>query len=393
MHIIKTLRSSSNLQVDEIDAALQKWVISMQPKRRDWLNVLKEFDNKLERLLYFKISEWGIEQNWFEAGLRDYTKLIDRYGKDSNVVGAERTLHAMEERGIIPDLGTYTVMIAAYGRVKMLSRVHELVQELSLTGLELDAVFYKTVIVAYGSAGLVKEAEDVVTSMESAEVSGGLNAYLALLTAYGRLGRASDAQRIFDRMHLKGFRGDLKAFTALMEAYSNAKDYSNAELIFQSLRAARLNPDDRALASLISMYASANMLPRVAEVLGEFEKAIGPSTLTSLIGWFGKAGLVEEAKTCFQELKRKGLPMSDKAYANMFAAYARAGELELADSVWVAIEEDGIVLDDRACGLIMEGLAAGPFHEQGQKFFLSELQARGWEPPSDLRVALGEVGA
>lgn len=56
MHIVITLRSLSNLQADKIESALQKWVSSMQPKRKDWLNVLKEFDNKLERLLYFKVQ-------------------------------------------------------------------------------------------------------------------------------------------------------------------------------------------------------------------------------------------------------------------------------------------------------------------------------------------------
>jgi hypothetical protein len=56
MHIVKTLRSSRSLQAHDIDAALQKWVISMQPKRKDWLYVLKEFDNNLERPLYFKVG-------------------------------------------------------------------------------------------------------------------------------------------------------------------------------------------------------------------------------------------------------------------------------------------------------------------------------------------------
>lgn len=64
MHIVKTLRSlASNLQTDEIDAALQKWVVSMQPTRKDWLTVLKEFDNKLERLLFFKVWHWFLD-NW-----------------------------------------------------------------------------------------------------------------------------------------------------------------------------------------------------------------------------------------------------------------------------------------------------------------------------------------
>jgi hypothetical protein len=36
----------------------------------------------------------------------------------------------------------------------------------------------------------------------------------------------------------------------------------------------------------------------------------------------------------------------------------------------------------------VEGLLAGQFHEQGQKFFLAALQARGWEPPSDLKLNL-----
>ena len=55
LHIIKTLRSLGHLQLHKIDAVLQKWVTITQPKRKDWLNVLKEFDNKVERPLYFKV--------------------------------------------------------------------------------------------------------------------------------------------------------------------------------------------------------------------------------------------------------------------------------------------------------------------------------------------------
>ncbi|XP_024387286.1 uncharacterized protein [Physcomitrium patens] len=393
LHIVKILRSSSNLLPDEIDATLQKWVTSMQPNRKDWLTVLKEFDNRLERLLYLKIFEWGLLQSWFEAGVRDYTKLIDKYGREGNVVEAEQMFRIMEERGIPADLGAFTVLIAAYGRAKMLEKVKQVLQDVSLAGLELDAVFYKTVIVAYGSVGMPKEAEDVLSSMESAGVPDGKDAYLALLNAYGRLGHASDAQRVFDRMHLKGFRGDLKAFTALLEAYSNAQDYANAELVFQSLRAAGLKPDDRALASMVSVYAKANMLNRAAEVIVELEGAgmrFGPVTLTSLIGWFGKAGLVEEAKHCFQELKRKRLPISGKAYANMFAAYARAGELETAGSIWASIEEAGIELDHRECAVMAEALLAGKVHEQSVEIFFEALQARGWKSLTAVEVAVAD---
>lgn len=42
---------------DVIEAALRRWVVSMSPKRKDWLEVLKQFENAPDRSLYFIVRD------------------------------------------------------------------------------------------------------------------------------------------------------------------------------------------------------------------------------------------------------------------------------------------------------------------------------------------------
>ncbi|KAG8048808.1 hypothetical protein GUJ93_ZPchr0009g462 [Zizania palustris] len=56
------------------------WVKAMNPKRADWLLVLKELTT-MESLLLAEVLEHELLEDSFEANVHDYTKPIDIYGK------------------------------------------------------------------------------------------------------------------------------------------------------------------------------------------------------------------------------------------------------------------------------------------------------------------------
>lgn len=55
MHAVKFLLGCKEQEQgrDVIETALRRWVVSMSPKRKDWLEVLKQFENAPDRSLYF----------------------------------------------------------------------------------------------------------------------------------------------------------------------------------------------------------------------------------------------------------------------------------------------------------------------------------------------------
>ncbi|KAG8095106.1 hypothetical protein GUJ93_ZPchr0012g20582 [Zizania palustris] len=65
---------------DMLVLLLAFWVKAMNPKRVDWLLVLKELTT-MESLLLAEVLKHELLEDSFEANVRDYTKLIDIYGK------------------------------------------------------------------------------------------------------------------------------------------------------------------------------------------------------------------------------------------------------------------------------------------------------------------------
>lgn len=57
MHVIRDLRIWMSNAGDEesLFRILDQWVSKMSPERRDWLDVLKDFDNKRDRGILFKV--------------------------------------------------------------------------------------------------------------------------------------------------------------------------------------------------------------------------------------------------------------------------------------------------------------------------------------------------
>ncbi|KAL2514982.1 Pentatricopeptide repeat-containing protein [Forsythia ovata] len=89
-----------------ISFMLAAWVKSMNPQRANWLSGFNDS----------QVVEHAFTEESFEANVRDYTKMIHGYAKQTKLQEAENTLLAMKNRGFICDQVTLTALIHMYSK-------------------------------------------------------------------------------------------------------------------------------------------------------------------------------------------------------------------------------------------------------------------------------------
>ncbi|KAK7317163.1 hypothetical protein RJT34_01158 [Clitoria ternatea] len=104
-----------------------------------------------------KVAEHALLEESFEANVRDYTKIINYYGKHNLLEDAENTLVVMKQRGFICDQVVQTTMVDLYSKAAHLDRAKEYFEEIKLLGEHMDKRSYGSMIMAYISAGMPEE--------------------------------------------------------------------------------------------------------------------------------------------------------------------------------------------------------------------------------------------
>ncbi|TVT98006.1 hypothetical protein EJB05_56723 [Eragrostis curvula] len=289
---------------ENLGALLAFWVKAMKPKRADWLLVLKEL-KAMDSPLLTEVLEHALQEDSFEANVRDYTKLIHIYGKRKLLQKAETAFHAMKSRGFPCDQVMLTALMDMYSKAGDLSRAKEIFQEIILLGLPLDKRAYGSMVMAYIRADMLDKAEDLIKGMEDQQTFAGKEVYKALLRAYSYKGDSDGAQRVFDAIQFAGIVPDTKLCALLVNAYCLSGRIDEATCVIRNMLSVELKPCDKCIALVLSAYEKVNRLERALEFLTELEEngvAIGQEPSHLLAAWFGRLGIVHEVEQALKDL-------------------------------------------------------------------------------------------
>ncbi|KAK9273198.1 hypothetical protein L1049_018005 [Liquidambar formosana] len=294
-------------QKTSLSDLLAAWVKIMKPRRADWLSVLKELW-KLDHPMLFEVAELACLEQSFEANIRDYTKLIDSFGKENRLQDAENTLLAMKRRGFTCDQVILTAMIHMYSKAGNLKLAEETFEEIKLLGQPLDKRSYGSMITAYIRAGMPDQGEILLKEMESLEIYAGREVYKALLRAYSMTGDTEGAQRVFDAIQFAGIVPDVKLCGLLINAYGVAGQSEKARIAFENLRRAGLEPSDKCVALMLAAYEKENKLNKALDFLIDLERdgiMVEKEGSEILARWFLRLGVVEEVELVLRDYAAK----------------------------------------------------------------------------------------
>ncbi|XP_019055614.1 PREDICTED: pentatricopeptide repeat-containing protein At1g01970-like isoform X2 [Nelumbo nucifera] len=290
-------------QKTSLSQLLDAWVKIMKPKRADWLAVLKEM-RRMEHPLLLEVMDLALVQESFEANVRDYTKIIDGYGKQNRLHDAESVFQTMKNRGFTCDQVILTAMIQMYSKAGCLRLAEATFEEIKLLGLPLDKRAYGSMIMGYVRAGRPNHGECLLREMEAQKIYAGREVYKALLRAYSTIGDTKGAQRVFDAIQFAGIAPDIKLCALLINAYAVAGQSDDARSVFENLRNAGLEPSDKCVALMLAAYEKENKLKKALDLLIDLEKEgimVGKEASEILVGWFRRLGVVGEVELVLRE--------------------------------------------------------------------------------------------
>lgn len=289
---------------DDPSELLSQLKENLKPRRVDWLAILQQL-NESNKSIYFKATEIALNEESFEASIRDYTKLLDGYARKDRLEDAERVLKTMTEKGFDRDAVTCSALIHMYSKTGNLDQAREAFEQIRALGLQPDQKAYGSMIMAYVQAGLPKAGEALMREMEAKDIKPGKEVYMALLRAFAQRGLVEGAQRIFNTMQFAGIMPNLESCTLLVEAYGQSGDADQARNVFDHMMKAGHKPDDKCTARMLAAYEKKNFLDKALNLLLDLEKdgfKQGLETSAVLIDWLGRLGLVYEAEQVFNEI-------------------------------------------------------------------------------------------
>ncbi|XP_010265193.1 PREDICTED: pentatricopeptide repeat-containing protein At1g01970-like [Nelumbo nucifera] len=251
-----------------------------------------------------QVMELALVQESFEANVRDYTKIIDGYGKKNRLHDAESVFQTMKNRGFTYDQVILTAMIQMYSKAGCLRQAEATFEEIKLLGLPLDKRAYGPMIMGYVRAGMLSHGECLLREMEAQEIYAGREVYKALSRAYSTIGDRKGAQRVFDAIKFAGIAPDIKLCALLINAYAVAGQSDGARSVFENLRNAGIEPSDKCVALMLAAYEKENKFKKALDLLIDLEKEgimVGKEASEILVGWFRRLGVVGEVELVLRE--------------------------------------------------------------------------------------------
>ncbi|KAF9623230.1 hypothetical protein IFM89_000719 [Coptis chinensis] len=251
-------------------------------------------------------------------GLGDEAEMVFRkaYARSGSMKEAIGVFRQMQAAGCVPNATTYSILLNLYGRHGKYDDVHELFLEMK----EVVTLFHDMV------------EENIEPNMETSE---------GLIFACGKGGLHEDAKQILSHMNEKGVVPSSKAFTGVVEALGQSALYEEALVAFNTMNEVGSKPTLETYNSLIHMFArntySFNGMIEAFGQGGQFEAAFkayvdmeksrcepDERTLEAVLSIYCSAGLLEESKEQFREIKASGIVPSIICYCLLLSVIAKS---------------------------------------------------------------------
>ncbi|RZC47404.1 hypothetical protein C5167_040345 [Papaver somniferum] len=373
---------------DDPSALLAEWIELLQPRRVDWLTLLEKLKER-NLGLYLKMAELILNEESFQANIRDYSKLIDTHYKDNRLEDAERVLKKMTDKGIEPDILTSIILVHMYSKINNLERAQEAFDSLKIQGFQPDTKVYNSLVMGYIKARQADVAENLIKDMETRDIKPTRDMLIALLRSFSERGEAVRAQSTSTCMILAGYQPDLEYYTSLVGAYGPS-DPEHAREIFNKMRKAGIKPDDKCTANMMAGYEKKNCLDKALNLLLELEKdgfEPGFETYSVLVDWLAHLQLVDECEELLRKITEKGDVPPLKVHVSLCAMYSKEGDKKKALQALGVVEDKKDLLGADEFERIIDGLIAGGLTSDAERI-LKVMEAQGFPASQRLKVSL-----
>lgn len=274
--------------------------------------------------------------------------------------------------------------------------------------LERDGITWNSVLSGYTQNGQASEALTLFDEMLESGCKPNSVTALILASACAYLGSRHLGKKLHDTVVARNIKIDTNLQNALMDMYAKCGDLDAAECMFNEM-----DPDERDITSwniLISGYGVHGHGRKALELFKQMqEEGFEPNhiTFTSVLSACSHAGLIDEGRKCFADMKTLSVKPEAKHYACLVDMLGRAGHLceafdtikqmpsQPQDSVWGALLLACRIHDNKELGEIAANnlFELEPEHS-GYYVLMSNIYAasNNWQDVGKLRHLMKHKG-
>lgn len=259
---------------------------------------------------------------------------------------AVSTAKLLLPRSYKPNSQIYTILMKGYMQQGRLDDVLQMLRAMQIeddSQNHPDEVTYTTAISAFVRMGLMDEARKVLKEMAANKVPANLITYNILLNGYCRLGQMQKAEALMQDMKEAGITPDVVSYNTLINGCIGVDDNVGALTYFNEMRQAAIPPSIISYTTLMKAFAMNRQTSLAAKVFEEMQK--DPRVRVDIIAWnmliesYSRAGLMDDAKNIFLQMKEQKLHPTVATYGSLVNGFAKARKPGEALVLWKEIQE------------------------------------------------------
>lgn len=333
---------AAHVGLDDLETA-EMIVQAMREGRRDICAVLRGINAEVRPSDEMLIdSEEAFSQNQHSKSiLSPQNKAFQ-----DQIKPAVSTANLLLPRSYKPNSQIYTLLMKGYMQKGRLDDVLQMLRAMQIeddSQSHPDEVTYTTAISAFVRMGLMDEARKVLQEMAANKVPANLITYNILLNGYCRLGQMQKAEALMRDMKEAGIAPDVVSYNTLINGCIGVDDNLGALTYFNEMREAAIPPSVISYTTLMKAFTM-NRQARLAEkVFEEMQK--DPRVRVDIVAWnmliesYSRAGLMDDAKNIFLQMKEQKLHPTVATYGSLVNGFAKARKPGEALVLWKEIQE------------------------------------------------------
>lgn len=281
-----------------------------------------------------------------------------------------KEVHCMLHRmGFQVDLAIGNALIDMYGKLGNIHYARLLFDKMSMR----DVATWTSMLCGYSSMGNIEESLILFERMRLDGLKPNEFTWNAMISAYARRGDCNAAFLLLSKMSKEGLTPDLVTWNAMISGFVQSHRYDEAFAFFQEMLATGLNPNESTVTSLLIACGSIGSVKTGKEIqgliyrMGIYINAFVASALVdmyakcgsikdswnafrtaplknsaswnSMIGCYGKHGMVDSAIKLFEEMQCEGVQATELTFTSLLSACSHSGLIEKGLEIFRSMDE------------------------------------------------------
>lgn len=337
----------------------------------NWMVLTSTFNGDYEEAIgYFSmIQELGEVGNKFTFSilLKAVLGLMD--------VNKGKEVHAVVyKKGFDNDLSVGNAMIDMYSKCGSVCYARKVFDKL----IERDVVSWTSIINGYCNVGKTQLALVLFERMQFEGLKPNEFTWNAIIAGYARQGDSNGALALFTRMIREGLVPDLVTWNAMISGFAQSQHADEALKIFLEMLFSGIKPNLVTITGLLPVCALIGSLQRAREIhalLYRMELDLNSFVASALVDVYSKCGSVKNARSVFEMTAVKNVVL----WNSMIGCYGKHGMVDSALQLFETMQDEGIQANEVTLTCVLSACSHSGSLENGLKIFSSMKERYGVE--------------